>query len=195
MDVIRYDTMDNEVMSESARCIVDVGRRCSIYIRSKEKARHLLMYIIGNKKIQGRLFGQFRDSDVCGGFHLQWSGGEIICLRVSVIFTYLFSGALRYDLAVSPIRSGNSGIIHKVYTAMIIIEELDIAFMDQFRSRSRKAIQDKLKWCIDYDSSKGNEPIIDIKNYLIKKFGAKRLEDKGEPSSCLVFIHLFLFFL
>ena len=195
MDLIRYGTMDNKIMSDSARCIVDVARRCSIYLRNKEKARNLLFHIVNNKKVQGRLFDAYKDAEVHGGFHVQWSGGEIVCLRICVIFTFVYSGALRYDFAVSPKRSGNAGIIHEVYQSMIILEALDIAFMDEFRSRARKAIQDKLRWCIDYDISKGNETIIDIKNYLINKFGAKRLENLNEPSSCLVFIPFLSFFL
>ena len=187
MDMIRYSTMKQPAMSKAAEMMINVSRRLAPYIRQRTKAQKFLLFVSQNKAKNGRLFGMYNDANMVGGlgYTVQWTGPEMIVLKISVIFVSSYKAALRYDSTASPLRQGNLRLFHRVYHAFICVEDLDIAFIEHFRNREVKAIKDKFVWCLKYDSSKGNDTIIQIKDYLIKKFNAKILEASFEPSSGL----------
>lgn len=177
--------MKQPAMSKAADQMINVSRRLAPYIRMRTKAQNMLLYISQNKAKNGRLFGMYSDANMVGavGYAVQWTGPEMIVLKISVIFVSLYKAALRYDSSASPLRQGNLRLFHRVYHGFICIEDLDIAFLEHFRNREVKAIKDKFVWILKYDERKGNEHVIQIKEYLIKKFNAKVLEASFEPSS------------
>ena len=184
MDLIRYGAMDYGVVRKAADQIIDIGRRLVPYIRAEEKAQELLLFIIGNKQKKGRLFSKNKDDEIVGGFNNRWTGAELTTLRYALTFVCVYYAPLRYEMTQSPLSSSNINKIWRVYKGLILLEELDFIFLNEFKERGAKAIKDKLKLCAaseDYT----NSIVIEIKNILVKKLGIN--DFRKEPSSGLFF--------
>ena len=159
MDLIRYSTMNMSSINQTTEKIIDVKRRLGRYVRDIDKAQEILLRIVADKKKKGRTFGAYKDSEIWGGFNCRWSQVELIILLYTLIFTNIYGPTLRFDFTVNLVSSGNLNVIHRVFNALIVAEELDILFIADIKSRSAKSIRDKLLLCGEYEGSDKNSAI------------------------------------
>ena len=194
MDLIRYSTIENKAIQDAAASIVSIDRKLAAYLRDDNKAAELIVIITANKSKQGRLFGKNRDLAVIGSSgnkNNKWSHPECIVLKVSLLFIVQFGGALRFDSNASPASQSNVNVIHRVYNALILKEDLDIAYSTDFRERKNKAIKDKLILCSKLKASEPNGVLLEIKTILVKHLKINQF--RKEPSSGLLFFVLSIY--
>ena len=187
MDLVRYSTISESALTDAGDQIVDVGRKLAPYIRSDKKAAELITYIIDGKSTQGRLFGKNKDVVVigkAGNKSAKWSYVEMVCLKMVLIFIIRYGLSLRYDPESSPISTSNTNVIHRVYHAMILKEQLDILYCIEFRERKPKAIKDKLALCARLEENEPNNILCEIRNILVHKLRINKFTK--QPSSGLL---------
>ena len=186
MDLIRFNTISTAALRKSTDYIVSIKRKLSPYIRDENEAGGLIVIMQTNKSNQGRLFGKSRESNVngaAGNKSSKWSHPECIVLHFSLLFIMRFGAAIRFDDNASPISVSNSKVIHRVYEALVVTEQLDIAYASEFRERKSKAIKDKLALCGKLPESEPNGVLLDIRNVLVNKLKLNKF--RKEPSSGL----------
>ena len=179
MDLIRYSTMSQGAIEESGRNIVDIGRKLAIYSRDEEQAQALLLKITKNMTKKGRLFSKNMDDSIVGGYKTHWQPEELAVLRVALLFTHLYYAVLRYDPMKSLITSPNVQKIHRVYTTMIVVQDFDIIFLQQFKNRNSKSIKEKMRLCGDYQGR--DSLLLQIHDILVKNL--KYTTSTPEPST------------
>ena len=106
----------------------------------------------------------------------------------SLLFTLTYGGILRYDFVSAPIQRSYVKITKRVHEGMMVLEELDILYLQQVKARNEKSIKDKILLCAKFDINDpaDSESIIGkIHCVLMEKFEFKKFEDSKEPSSGL----------
>ena len=196
MDMIRYSTMKNRKIDEAKDKIVDVGRRFSKYLRNDEYAKKLIQLILENMKKKGRTFGTYTGDQVSGGCNTHWSHIELKDLEVTLLFIFNYGSILRYDFSTLPTQKSNCKIILRTFEGFMIIEEIDLLYIESVKSRTEKSFKDKLQLCAKYeitDKSDAESIMGRIHTILIEKFEYDKLKSQKEPSSGLCICKLFLF--
>ena len=188
MDIIRNSAIKTDKMQVAAKTFMTIARLLAPYLRQREKGQAILLAITTSKSKKGRTFGKNMDDEIVGGFGNRWSAAEHQTLRFAMLFISIYGTPLRYDFDSSPLSKSNVNCTLRVYSQLIIAEELDIVFMSEFQQRNSKSIKDKLKICASYDEHKGNLTIIEIKRILIDKFHIQKFQDVSEPSTGLYVI-------
>ena len=188
MDMIRYQTLSSRKIDDVKGKLIDVNRRLGKYLRDDAFAKQLVLYVTDNMKKKGRTFGAYKEDQVSGGWNCRWSTIELQGLLYSLLFIFHYGGVLRYDFASSPIQKSNVKITKRVYEGMMVLEELDILYLQQVKARNEKAIKDKMALCGKFeikDPADGESIIGKIHCVLIEKFKYRKFEDSKEPSSGL----------
>ena len=188
MDIIRNSAINHDSMQIAAKTFMTISRLLAPYLRQKEKAKLILLAISNSKTKKGRTFGKNMDDEIVGGFGTRWSPAEHQTLRFTMLFISIYGVPLRFDFDSSPLSKANVNCTLRVYSQLIIAEELDIVFMTEYQQRNSKSIKDKLKICAAYDENKGNSTLIEIKRILIDKFNVDKFQDVSEPSTGLYLV-------
>lgn len=187
--MVRYSAMGAGVIEKSAQNLINIGRKLAPYLRDQDQAQALLLIITKNKSKKGRLFSKNKDDGIVGSFNRHWQPEELTVLRMALLFITLYYAVLRYDMVKTPLQSSNVQKIWRVYTAMIVEQDLDIVFITQFNQRTSKAIKDKLRLCGEYTGD--DALLIQIHDILVDKLHYKT--SSNEPATGLIFLYrLFL---